>query len=89
MPRIYRETQVNSIWEGSGNVICLDVQRAMIRDEEAFPSFLSELDAAQGSNPNLDASIEACKKEIENPRDFQLRARGITKRMAATLQARC
>ena len=86
MPRLYREAPVNSIWEGSGNVICLDVQRAMFREEGAIPSFLAELDAAQGANPNLDASIEACRREIENPRDIELRARDITERMAATFQ---
>ena len=44
MPRLYREAPLNSIWEGSGNVICLDVLRAMFREKNAIPAFLAELE---------------------------------------------
>src|SRR5690606_30977034 len=47
MPRLYREAPVNSIWEGSGNVICLDVLRALGREPEALEALLAEFaDAA-------------------------------------------
>jgi len=39
LPRLYREASVNAIWEGSGNVMCLDVLRALRRDEEAGDLF--------------------------------------------------
>jgi putative acyl-CoA dehydrogenase len=41
LPRLYREAPVNAIWEGSGNVMCLDVLRALKRDEEAAELFAS------------------------------------------------
>ena len=86
MPRLYREAPVNSIWEGSGNVICLDVQRAMIREAECIPAFVEEIEKARGAHPNLDASIDSCKKEMEDPEYLELRARRLTERMALTLQ---
>jgi putative acyl-CoA dehydrogenase len=86
MPRLYREAPVNSIWEGSGNVMCLDVLRAMFREQAAVPAFLAELEAARGGNAQLDAAIEALKGELENPEDLELRARGITEMLATALQ---
>jgi putative acyl-CoA dehydrogenase len=47
MPRLYREAPLNSIWDGSGNVICLDAKRAMMREPTAVPAFLAELEAAR------------------------------------------
>ncbi len=86
MPRLYREAPVNSIWEGSGNVMCLDVLRAMFREEAAVPAFLAELDAAAGGNANLDAAVASLKDELGDPDNLELRARGITELMALTLQ---
>ena len=78
MPRLYREAPVNSIWEGSGNVICLDVLRAMLREKAAVPAFLAELDAAKGGNAALDAATDALKDELGDTADVEARARGIT-----------
>ena len=86
MPRLYREAPVNSIWEGSGNIMCLDVLRAMFREEAAVPAFLAELDAARGANAALDAAANALKDELTHPEDLELRARGITEMMAIALQ---
>jgi putative acyl-CoA dehydrogenase len=87
MPRLYREAPVNSIWEGSGNVMCLDVLRAMFREEAAVPAFLAELDAARGANAALDAAADALKDDLAHPEDLELRARGLTEMMAIALQA--
>ncbi len=87
MPRLYREAPVNSIWEGSGNVMCLDVLRAMFRDDAAAPALLAELEVARGGNPALDSATEALKQELATPDDMELRARRITELMAITLQA--
>jgi putative acyl-CoA dehydrogenase len=87
MPRLYREAPVNSIWEGSGNVMCLDVLRAMYREEAAIPAFLAELEAAGGANAALDAAIGGLKDELARPEDLELRARSITEMMAVALQA--
>ena len=86
MPRLYREAPLNGIWEGSGNVICLDVLRAMSREEGAVPALLAELDAARGANAALDAAAGALKDELADGSDMEARARGITERMAAALQ---
>ncbi len=87
LPRLYREAPVNSIWEGSGNVICLDVLRAMFREKAAVPALLAELEAARGGHASLDAAVDALKTELNTPEDLELRAREITERMATALQA--
>jgi len=86
MPRLYREAPVNSIWEGSGNVVCLDVLRAMQREKAAIPAYLAELDVARGADAGLDAAIDALARELRDPGDLELRARALTERMALTLQ---
>ncbi|MDP6873700.1 MAG: acyl-CoA dehydrogenase family protein [Alphaproteobacteria bacterium] len=86
MPRLYREAPVNSIWEGSGNIMCLDVLRAMFREKAAIPAILAELDAARGADANLDAASDRLKDELGNRDNLELRARGITELMATTLQ---
>ena len=87
LPRLYREAPLNGIWEGSGNVICLDVQRAMQREEAAVPAILEELDAAKGGNALLDRTTEAVREDLADPEDFELRARAVTERLAVALQA--
>jgi putative acyl-CoA dehydrogenase len=58
MPRIYREMPVNSIWEGSGNIMCLDVLRALQRTLEAGDALRAELMPARGSEARLDRFLE-------------------------------
>ncbi len=86
LPRLYREAPVNSIWEGSGNVICLDVLRAIHRDKEALPAFLQEIDQAAGMNGLLDGFIENLKAEFEELGDMESRARRVTEMMALAWQ---
>ena len=59
LPRLYREAPLNSIWEGSGNVMCLDVLRAARREPAAVEALLDELALARGGNALLDAHIAA------------------------------
>ncbi len=56
MPRLYRDSPLNSIWEGSGNVSALDVLRAMFKEPEGLPAFLAECELARGANAHLDAA---------------------------------
>ena len=56
MPRLYREAPLNSIWEGSGNVMCVDVLRAMQKDKNAIPAVFNELEKARGLNSDYDLS---------------------------------
>jgi putative acyl-CoA dehydrogenase len=86
MPRIFRQSPLNSIWEGSGNVICLDVMRAMSREPESLAAFIDEIEAARGVHPALDASIERLKSRLREPA-MEEEARTIVEDMALTLQA--
>ncbi|MCV0424685.1 MAG: acyl-CoA dehydrogenase family protein [Roseibium sp.] len=87
LPRLYREAPVNSIWEGSGNVMCLDVLRAMHKEPMAIPVILGELEGALGKNGLLDQEFERLKNEFANAKDLELRARALTERIAIALQA--
>ena len=86
MPRLYREAPLNSIWEGSGNVICLDVLRAMVREPEAVEAFFDEVALAHGSDARLDRFVDALRTELRNFDDAELRARRIVEEMALALQ---
>jgi putative acyl-CoA dehydrogenase len=59
LPRLYREAPLNSIWEGSGNVMCLDVLRATRREPAAVEALLAELALARGGNSRLDTHVAA------------------------------
>jgi putative acyl-CoA dehydrogenase len=87
MPRLFRESPVNAIWEGSGNVQCLDVLRAMHRTPETLDAYFSEVDAARGGNKILDRHIDALKADMRETSDFEERARNLVDRLATGLQA--
>jgi putative acyl-CoA dehydrogenase len=87
MPRLYREAPLNSIWEGSGNVICLDVLRAMARGPEVVDAFFAEVDAARGGDRRLDAFVDALRGEFRDLEAIEERARRVVERMALALQA--
>jgi putative acyl-CoA dehydrogenase len=87
LPRLYREAPVNAIWEGSGNVICLDVLRAMTREPESVPALLDELRLARGAHPAFDAGCAALEAELADPSGAEARARGLVERMALLLEA--
>jgi len=86
MPRLYREAPVNSIWEGSGNVICLDVLRAMEREPDAIAAFVAEIEAARGGDRRLDAAIDGLKSDLAAKSRDESQMRRISERMALTLQ---
>ena len=67
MPRLYREAPLNSIWEGSGNVMGLDVLRAMGRESECVPALVEEAERARGNDPNLDRRAEGGAWRAEWP----------------------
>ena len=86
MARLFRESPLNGIWEGSGNVICLDVLRAAARDPESVQALLAELDLAAGADPRLDRSVSDLHAELADPSDLEVRARRIVERAALALQ---
>ena len=89
MPRLYREAPLNSIWEGSGNVIALDVLRALARSPEALDAFFAEVDEAAGADPRLDAFVAATRAEFTDLEAIEPRARRMVERMALACRARC
>src|SRR6202035_1805065 len=67
LPRIYRETPVNSIWEGSGNVMCLDVLRALGREPQAAEMLLAEIGAAAAADRRLAAFAAVLSPRLAKP----------------------
>jgi putative acyl-CoA dehydrogenase len=92
LARRYREQPVMAIWEGSGNVIALDVLRAMRREPDSVQAFFQEVSLAAGAHPLLDAHIAATSKlasEIggTDASAAQSQARRLVESMALALQA--
>jgi len=86
-PRLFRESPVNAIWEGSGNVQCLDVLRAMQKTPAVVGAFFAELAKSRGANAALDRYVAALQKELGDLADLEYRARDVVDRMALALQA--
>lgn len=86
LPLLYREAPLNSIWEGSGNVICLDVLRTVARDPPAFEALVVELQAARGGNPAYDTALDAALSRWSGGAD-EREARWFVESFALLLQA--
>ena len=86
MPRLLRESPLNSIWEGSGNVQALDVLRALQREPEAMNAFLREIGKARGADHRLDGAIKGLLTELADLTGIEARARRLVERMALVLQ---
>ena len=86
-PRLYREAPINAIWEGSGNVQCLDVLRAMQKTPAVVEAFFAELKKARGGHAVLDGYVKALQQEFADLSDLEFRARDVVDRMALALQA--
>lgn len=87
MPRLFKEAPLNGIWEGSGNVICLDVLRAMQREPHALQLFLMALTDAKGRDTRLDRAIDDVMGEFDRLEGIEGRARRIVEKLAVTWQA--
>lgn len=87
MARLYRQAPLNSIWEGSGNVQCLDVLRAARREPESVEALFAELSAARGGHRALDAEVARLESELGTGEALEVRARTIVERLAVALQA--
>jgi putative acyl-CoA dehydrogenase len=86
MPRLYRESPLGSIWEGSGNVQCLDVLRAMAKNPASVEAFFAEVEEARGADQRLDAATGLLRDELSDLEEIQARARRVVERMALVLQ---
>ena len=88
MPRLFRESPLNSIWEGSGNVQCLDVLRAVVKNPASVEAFANEVGEGAVVEPRLDAFASSLREELMgDPETLELRARRVVEKMALALQA--
>ncbi|WP_421569805.1 isovaleryl-CoA dehydrogenase [Stenotrophomonas sp. PD6] len=86
LPRLYRQAPLNSIWEGSGNIQCLDVLRALSREPQVVPVLEAELGTVVGQDARYDAALQALREQLAaTPAEAQ--ARRVTERLALLLQA--
>ncbi|NYV77293.1 acyl-CoA dehydrogenase family protein, partial [Streptomyces sp. UH6] len=86
MPRLLRESPLNSVWEGAGNVQALDVLRALRREPAALDAFLREVGQARGADHRLDGAIKQLLTELADMEGAEARARRVVERMALVLQ---
>ncbi|MGD9719742.1 MAG: isovaleryl-CoA dehydrogenase [Pirellulales bacterium] len=87
LPRLYRESPLNSIWEGSGNVIALDVLRAIEHEGGTMDALLAEIDLGRGADRRFDAYAAAIRDDWKPlAADLPL-ARRLVERLALALQA--
>ncbi|QGW65651.1 DNA alkylation response protein [Lysobacter soli] len=88
LPRLYRQAPLNSIWEGSGNIQCLDVLRALQREPHTGRALLAELEAAHNVDPDLDTEIAELRPVLEGQTvPGEVEARRWVEALALALQA--
>jgi putative acyl-CoA dehydrogenase len=88
MPRLFRESPLNSIWEGSGNVQCLDVLRAMVKSPASLEAFFTEVEDGAASEPRLREFASSLREELPGDLEtIEARARRVVEKMALALQA--
>ena len=87
MARLFRQAPVNSIWEGSGNVMCLDVLRAVSHQPEDAARLLDDLQQTASQAPPLAAQVEGLRAALERPGQLEPQARRFAQRLVLTVQA--
>ncbi|WP_108743593.1 acyl-CoA dehydrogenase family protein [Salinivibrio sp. PR932] len=85
--RLYREAPVNAIWEGSGNVQCLDLLRVLTREPDTLSVFIAELRCATGANDAFDRAVDLLERHLGNAEMLAYRARQVIEKMAILWQA--
>jgi putative acyl-CoA dehydrogenase len=86
MARLFRESPVNAIWEGSGNIQCLDMLRAMNREAGSLDAFLAEVEQGRGGDSRLDHFLDALPNEFGETGTIEYRARRVIEKLALALQ---
>lgn len=87
LPRLYRQAPLNSIWEGSGNIQCLDVLRAAAKEPESREALFAELQGSMGAHPVLDQALAKLARSFESPETLETRSRLVVEQLALCLQA--
>ncbi|MFR0356339.1 acyl-CoA dehydrogenase family protein [Streptomyces sediminimaris] len=86
LPRLVRESPLNSVWEGAGNVQALDLLRALRREPQAMGAYLQEVGRARGADHRLDTAIKNLLTDLADLEGVEGRARRLTERIALVLQ---
>jgi putative acyl-CoA dehydrogenase len=86
LPRLFRQSPLNGVWEGSGNVICLDVLRALARAPEALEAYWAEVGLAAGTDSRFDEAVGGLRKELRDVEAIEHRARRVVEVMATVFQ---
>ncbi|UNO39380.1 acyl-CoA dehydrogenase family protein [Streptomyces sp. MST-110588] len=86
LPRLLRESPLNSIWEGAGNIQALDVLRALRREPAALDAVLSEIGTARGVDHRFDGAVKGLLTELADLEGIEARARRLAERLALVLQ---
>ncbi|GAA2468381.1 acyl-CoA dehydrogenase family protein [Actinocorallia cavernae] len=86
MPRLVRESPLNSVWEGAGNMQALDVLRALQREPGALDACLTEIGRAHGADHRLDRAVRDLFTELADLEGAEGRARRLAERLAVVLQ---
>ena len=87
MARYFRASPLNAIWEGSGNVIALDILRAIGREPETFEAVAAEIARAGGANPHFDQHARALSDWLKPGALNEANARAFAEAMGATIAA--
>jgi putative acyl-CoA dehydrogenase len=80
--RVYREMPLNAIWEGSGNVMALDLLRVLQREPETVAIVMEDLSATAGGDPHLKAQLERVQRILHEPRLLDQRGRALAEALA-------
>ncbi|UNK43865.1 acyl-CoA dehydrogenase family protein [Luteimonas sp. S4-F44] len=90
LPRLYRQAPLNSIWEGSGNLQCLDVLRALTREPGVAAALQAQIEAARGMDAGFDAAADRLAEQLADaaraPHDVESQARRLVEATALVLQ---
>ncbi|MCA0422296.1 MAG: acyl-CoA dehydrogenase family protein, partial [Proteobacteria bacterium] len=86
MARIYREAPLNSIWEGTANMMCMDVRRAMMKDAATIEALFDEVRALKGQDTRFDALVQHTERLVRAAIDDEFFARPMTEAVARLLQ---
>lgn len=87
MARVYREAPLNSVWEGTANMMCMDVRRAMTRDPRTIEALFNELKPLAGQDARFDALVQHTERLVREAVNDEFLARPMTEAVARALQA--
>ena len=86
MARLYREAPLNSVWEGTANMMCMDVRRAMQKDPRTIDALFDEVRPLRGQDARFDAMVQHTKLLVREAVEDEFLARPMTEAVARLLQ---